>query len=87
MVCKSDFIAKEIDSDLMLYNPGIDEVHILNVTGKAIYKLLSEGKTSREIEKDLRNYFVLEEGYDLLRDIEDCLALLTKKGLIDKSAA
>ena len=81
----SSLIAKEVDSDLMLYNPEIDEVHILNATGKAIYKLLREGKTSREIEEELRNHFVLEEGHNLIRDIEECLSLLKEKGLIDEN--
>ena len=84
---KSSLIAKEVDSDLMLYNPEIDEVHILNPTGKAIYKLLHEGKTSQEIEEELRNHFVLEKGHNLIRDIEECIASFKEKGLIDENTS
>ena len=84
---KSRFIAKEIDSDLMLYDPDIDEVHILNGTAQAIYKCLIEGKTREEIELELRGHFMLAEGHDLRSEIEECLALLLKKGLVDEKPA
>lgn len=79
------FIRKEVDSDLLIYNSDIDEVHILNDTAKAIYKFLCEGKTVREIEEKLQKQFLFEEGYDLYKDIEDCAGLLREKGLISEN--
>jgi hypothetical protein len=81
---KGTFIRKEVDSDLLIYNPDIDEVHILNDTAKAIYKFLCEGKTVREIEEKLQKQFIFEEGHDLYRDIEGCISLLREKGLISE---
>ena len=82
MTSVDKLIAKEIDSDLMLYNSELDEVHILNATAQVIYKLLRDGKSFEEIEQELRSRFLLEEGHDILRDIEECAQLLKKMELI-----
>lgn len=82
MTSTNKLIVKEIDSDLMLYDSEVDEVHILNATAQAIYKLLRDGKSFEEIEQELKSRFLLEEGYDILKDIEECAQLLTKTGLI-----
>ena len=82
MKSNSKLINKEIDSDMLIYNPDIDEVHVLNDTAKAIYKLVCEGKTSAAIEEELRSQFIFDEGHDLRTDIEGCIDSLKAKGLI-----
>jgi len=37
MESNNTFIRKEIDSDLLIHNPDIDEVRILNYTARVIY--------------------------------------------------
>jgi hypothetical protein len=76
------FIAKEVDSDLMLYDPELDEVHILNATARAVYHLLGEGKTVTEIAEILRSRSLVQEGDDPLKDVQECIGALLQKGLI-----
>jgi len=80
MAPSNTLIVKEIDSDLILYHPDRDEVHILNPTAQVIYKLLSDGKSFSEIGEELRSRFLLEDGYNILSDIEKCAQLLKKNG-------
>ncbi len=77
-------IAKQVDSDLILYNPELDEVHTLNATAKVIFELICKGKSLGDIEKELASRFSFEEGHDILRDIHECVDLLKKKGLISE---
>ena len=79
---KKTLIAKEIGPDLMLYNSELDEVHILNPVAQMIYRLHNEGKTMPEIEEEVRNSFTTEGNEDILKDIEDCIEVLRKKGLM-----
>jgi PqqD family protein of HPr-rel-A system len=81
MPIPSRFVVKEVESDLILYDTDSDEVHILNPTAGAIYRLLLEGKREDEIVKALRTTYRAEEGNDLERDVRECVEDLLKKGL------
>lgn len=75
-------IAKELQSELMLYDPERDEVHLLNATARRIYQMHREGKDLTEIEQAIRASFQVEEEQDLHGHIRKCLGELGEKGLI-----
>ena len=74
-------IAKELESELMLYDSEQDEVHVLNATARLIYKLYGEGKNLTEIEQAVRKAFQLKENQDIQGDVQKCLEELRKKEL------
>ncbi|MDY6971709.1 MAG: PqqD family protein [Thermodesulfobacteriota bacterium] len=76
-----EILTKKLDSDLMLYDPDRDEVHILNATGGLIYELYKDGKGPHKIEQELRKRFQLENERDILKDVEQFLADLENRGL------
>ena len=75
-------IAKQLKSELMLYDPVQDAVHVLNATASLIYELCNEGKQPEEIAREMRRRFALSEGEEILKGIQDCLAELQQKGLV-----
>lgn len=75
-------IEKDLGTELMLYDPVQDEVHVLNGTAQLIYRLHNEGKELKEIEQAIRENYHLRENQDLAANIEECLSELRSKGLI-----
>ena len=82
MPIPSRFVVKEAESDLIFYDTDSDEVHILNPTAGAVYKLLLEGKTEGEIVKALQAVYPAEKGDDVEKDVRECVKDLVEKGLI-----
>ncbi len=79
----NSLIEKEVGSELLLYDPDLDEVYILNATARLVYKLHKEGKNLAEIEQQMKGFFRVEEGVNLFGDLQQCLAKLRTKGLIE----
>jgi hypothetical protein len=75
-------IAKELDSELMLYDPGEDAVYVLNSTALLVYKLFNEGKKPMEIEHEVRRRFAVDQDEEVLGGIRECIAELQEKGLV-----
>jgi hypothetical protein len=75
-------IARELKSDLMLYDPEVDDIHILNETARAIYRLCTKGMSFDEIEVALRKEFHFAGDDNLRQDIYECLQALKEKGII-----
>jgi PqqD family protein of HPr-rel-A system len=75
-------VTKELDSELMVYDPDLDAVHVLNATALLVYKLCSQGKKPAEIEHEMRQRFAIDQDEDVLRGIQECIAELREKGLL-----
>ncbi len=75
-------LAKELGTDLMLYDPVRDQVHILNATARLIYQLHQDGKDLDEIDQAIRSAFRSERHQNIKENIQACLAELKGKGLI-----
>jgi hypothetical protein len=75
-------LAKELESELMLHDIEKDEVHVLNLTARLIYKLYRKGKGLTEIAQEVGRRFQLEKEQDVQRDVQQCLEELKKKGLL-----
>ena len=80
-VAKS-YTVREIGSELLLYDPESDEVHILNATARLVYELHQKGNTAGQIAEVLRSRFVLGDDANVIGDVEECLDDLRKKGII-----
>lgn len=74
--------ARELESELILYDTEQDDVHVLNATAKLIYKLHEEGKGTTEIEEEVRKSFQFEEEQDVHGHVQRCIGDMKKKGLI-----
>ena len=75
-------IAKELDSELMLYDTEQDEVHVLNPTARLVYDLYKKGRTLTEIEQEMRKNFQADDRRDLRGDVMRCVEELSSKQLI-----
>lgn len=80
-------IARQTGSDLMLYNPELDEVHILNSTARMIFDLYREGRTEKDIQDELMKRFCLHEDENLCQDIRQCIEDLKRKGIMAEGGA
>ena len=76
------FITKELGSDLMVYDPEQEEVHILNASARLIHSLYKEGRDLDEIEQVIHETFDVEHQHDIAALVRVCLAELEGKGLI-----
>lgn len=75
-------VTKELDSELMIYDPDLDAVHILNSTALLVYKLSSEGKRPVEIEREMRQRFAIDQDQEIASGIQECIVELQAKGLL-----
>jgi hypothetical protein len=75
-------VARAVGSDLFLFDPERDEVHVLNVSARLIYELHRQGKGLQEIEAAIKETLRCNEDLDLRGNILGCLESLKSKGLI-----
>ena len=75
-------IAKDMDSELMLYETEKDSVHLLNPTARMVYDLYKQGMNPTQIEQKMREKFQVESGQDLHADVARCLEELRSKQLL-----
>jgi len=75
-------IAKELESELMLYETEKDSVHLLNPTARLVYVLYKKGRNLTEIEQEMRESFQVDSGQDLHADVARCLEELRSKQLL-----
>jgi hypothetical protein len=78
-----NLVEKEVGSDLMLYDPELDEVHILNATAGMVYRLHKAGKPVPDIETELSRAFRVQGSEAVVEDVRACLASLRQKGLLE----
>jgi len=79
---KKDIIAREIQDELLVYDPRSDTVHILNPTARVIFIRHREGASPEEIAATLRQCYDVADNVDILADIQSCLENFRQKELI-----
>lgn len=75
-------ITKELDSELMIYDPDVDAVHILNATAMLVYRLHNQGEEPAEIAQEIRQRFSIGQDRDIVSEIRECITELQTKGLL-----
>jgi hypothetical protein len=75
-------ITKELDSELMVYDPDQDAVHVLNATALLVYRLYNQGKEPAEIAHEIEQRFAIGQERDIVAEIRECIAELQSKGLL-----
>ncbi|PXF56238.1 MAG: hypothetical protein C4B58_14245 [Deltaproteobacteria bacterium] len=75
-------IAKELESELMLYETEKDSVHLLNPTARLVYDLYKKGRDLTEIEQEMQKNFQVDDSRNLRSDLLRCLEELRSKKLI-----
>ncbi|MCP4345754.1 MAG: PqqD family protein [Desulfobacterales bacterium] len=78
-----NIISKELENETMLYDTGQDKIHVLNATARMIYDLHKDGKTTAEIEDEIRKHFQSEKTENFHEDVQKCIEDLKKSGLIE----
>jgi hypothetical protein len=83
--CKNPSVSsKETGSELIVYDANMNSVHILNRTAYLIWELCDGMHTVSDIEKAMRERFLVDNEYDLLRDIDQAVHHLLMNGLLVK---
>jgi len=75
-------IAKDMDSELMLYETEKDSVHLLNPTARMVYDLYKQGMNPTQIEQKMCEKFQVNSGLDLHSDVMGCIEELRSKQLL-----
>jgi hypothetical protein len=75
-------VAKQVGTDLMLYDGETDSVHILNSTAQLIYKLHQQGLNVDEISNAVRDSFNIPVGQVLDEDIQGVIEDMAAQGLL-----
>jgi len=73
---------KDLNDEMMIYEPEADLIHFLNRTARRIYQLHQLGMDSHTIEDVMRKEFEIPEGRDLQADIQRCLKEFRQKDLL-----
>jgi hypothetical protein len=76
--------SKATETELILYDASKQAVHILNRTAYLIWELCDGMHTVSDIEKAMRERFLVDNEYDLLRDIDQAVHHLLMNGLLVK---
>lgn len=77
-----EVFTKETDEKLVLYDAGMEAVHILNRTAYLIWELCDGQHTISDIEEIMRDRFSIDHEYDLMNDIDQAVQQLLVKGLL-----
>ncbi len=80
---RPDITVKELGAETLLYAPGGQAIHVLNATAYLIWQLCDGEHTVQDMERTLRETFQVPEDQDVRQDVEQTLAELARKGLID----
>jgi len=75
-------VAKEIGGETLLYNAEEEVIHVLNPTAKLIWELCDGEYTITDMEHMLRTNFAVPDEHDVATDIQQTLAIFSKKGLL-----
>ncbi|MEA1867255.1 MAG: PqqD family peptide modification chaperone [Thermodesulfobacteriota bacterium] len=75
-------IAKELNSELMLYETEKDSVHLLNSTARLVYDLYKKGRNLTEMEQEMQKKFHVDDSRNLRGDLLRCLEELRSKKLL-----
>jgi len=81
---RPDIIAKQIGSELMLYDSANSAIHVLNITAAKIFQLCDGSKTLKEIAKSLKDTFDDVEHVQAYEDVKKTLGCLEEKNLVAK---
>ncbi len=78
-----NIISKELENETMLYDTEQDKIHVLNPTARMIYNFYKDGKTTAEIEDEIRKHFQSEKTENFHGDVQKCIEELRKNGLVE----
>ena len=77
-------IREEDDDGALLYNPDLDQVKLLSLSGTFIWKLCSVERTVGDIVKAIRQNFDDVPEEDVIADVEDFLEQMLVAGFMAK---
>lgn len=79
---RADVLSEGDDAELMLYHPGLDELHVLNPTARLVWELCDGDHSPEEMVQQLRSTFQVSPDADLINDIERVLGDFRTKNLL-----
>ena len=81
-VCRADHvIEREVEDDLVLYDPPRDSVHVLNSTGAVVWWLIDGERAQEDITAQLARLFGKAPA-EVASDVDDILSDLSSASLI-----
>lgn len=79
---RDDVLIQESGDETMLYDPNVDELHILNATAQVIWELCDGEHSVEQISDEVSTRFMLTEDVNVQADVEQTLGAFGKKSLL-----
>jgi len=77
------FTSRDLGDELMIHDSVTDSVHVLSKAAGVVYNEYRAGKTVDQSVDSMRKAFKVPAGQDLVGDVNQCLADLRAKGLVE----
>ena len=81
---KSGLRNENIGNEAVLYNSDQKAIHVLNSTAQVIWELCDGDHTLEDIEQEIRKRFTVPEGYDVISDVRQTLAIFAEKDILEQ---
>jgi hypothetical protein len=79
---KPGITVKDIGGETLLYSPEEEAIHVLNPTAQLIWELCNGEHTVEDMEQAIRASFSVDDGRDVIGDIQRTLKVFDGKGLL-----
>ena len=84
---RSDISARDLGSEMILYDESSETYHVLNDSARHIWLLLDGTRSGAAIRETFENLFPQVEKERLERDLDQALAEFARRGLLSSFAA
>ena len=81
-VRKSGITVKDIGGEILLHSSDDKAIHVLNPTAQLIWELCDGEHTPADMASVIEVRFAVQEGHDVLGDVQQTLETFSTKGLL-----
>ncbi|RLT42670.1 MAG: PqqD family protein [Chloroflexi bacterium] len=75
-------LEQDLGDELLLYSAGGQDVHVLNATGRAVWRLCDGQRSPQEIAAQLQTQFSQTDERNVMADVQRMIADLTERQLL-----
>lgn len=80
---RKDILCKKIGSEVLLYDPKTEKVHVLNSTSYFIWELIDGNNSIEQMENSVRDYYQPENSQDVKVDVQRTIDKFIQMGLLE----
>ena len=84
---RNDIITKKIGSEVLLYDPNTEKVHVLNSTSHFIWENMDGNHSLDDIQKLVQKKFNITDSNQVQQDIKKAIELFDEMDLLDPESS